>query len=858
MSNVVELLIILLDEIKPLKNIKLDDWNLIINSVKNNLNNSKNFIYSSPDPLIEAFSTLLNSYLSNKYGLPGSNLYNALTLGRILRENVNINQNIEEQNINDDDKKKNIFVNTIKRLFNKDVENEINERRYYRDPYKLRSGSSKGGSQLISSNTTTDTNTINENNEDTNITNENNEVENLDITNENNTILIEDTSSVTVLGQADSNTNNLTTTVETTTEDTSTIGASTVTEEKNNNEIAVVTKTRESDTNSKDTNNKDTNNKDTNNKDSTSKDIKGSEVISSQTSTAGASTVTGTVTGNIYIPLNNIINEMKNINLYVVALEMIRASVRNVNNQRDVFNYRAIDPSVFNTNGIDYSIQIITSNVKQQHHINFGDILRLKRVDAFTVIDKFGKKHINIIMSIKNFPTMRLWHSNLYNFSNTVLGHTATTSTTNTTTSTTGPSTVTEGKRANSMGMECNRERELINTFSTPGKRANSMVTECTMGKGATVTKDTKGNMNTSTEDSEDIGGGGPDTVTEVINIYGGIKINITNEDNRIIEFLKNWSKKLNPNQLLTSEYLKKLSEASENPYDFIVKILSVWINENTILVTDNINKAIVCNFDPILISNLFNSFNPLQRGDWIKLRSFVRIFNDNKIITLTTTKYSCVTRLPLQFFHNQQDKFVTVSVTVTGPPDTSSLVIYIILTNLINLIIKLISNLIRERRVNLDVWSKTSCLNNSFPKRFKRSPTFIQKLLSTQPIVLRERELIVVRIVQVLRELQVLGSKPSAVILIVLLLQKVLLNKILLSIVLTRERELTTGMECTSTNSVRELIYTFGTPGKGANSMVTECTSEKKSPPKGANTNTNTTTVLLYSILTTITTVYY
>ncbi|XP_954225.1 choline kinase, putative [Theileria annulata] len=46
-----------------------------------------------------------------------------------------------------------------------------------------------------------------------------------------------------------------------------------------------------------------------------------------------------------------------------------------------------------------------------------------------------------------------------------------------------GASTVTEGKGANFTLTECNRERELNNTFSTSGKGANSMPMECTSEK---------------------------------------------------------------------------------------------------------------------------------------------------------------------------------------------------------------------------------------------------------------------------------------------------------------------------------------------------------------------------------------
>uniref|UniRef100_A0A3B0MG61 Choline kinase, putative n=1 Tax=Theileria annulata TaxID=5874 RepID=A0A3B0MG61_THEAN len=77
--------------------------------------------------------------------------------------------------------------------------------------------------------------------------------------------------------------------------------------------------------------------------------------------------------------------------------------------------------------------------------------------------------------------------------------NTLTTINNNTTKDPTGASTVTKGKGANFTLTECNRERELNNTFtttgkgandtfSTSGKGANSMGTECTSGKGANST----------------------------------------------------------------------------------------------------------------------------------------------------------------------------------------------------------------------------------------------------------------------------------------------------------------------------------------------------------------------------------
>ncbi|GFE55721.1 alpha telomere binding protein, putative [Babesia ovis] len=116
--------------------------------------------------------------------------------------------------------------------------------------------------------------------------------------------------------------------------------------------------------------------------------------------------------GNQYLTLSQVKGNMTKINLYVVAVEMIRAVYRDHTLQRDILNYRAVDPSVYMTpdgEERDYSIQITSPYTTTPYHVNYGDIIRMKRVDAQLVVDKAGNRHINIIMTLKNHPSMRVW-----------------------------------------------------------------------------------------------------------------------------------------------------------------------------------------------------------------------------------------------------------------------------------------------------------------------------------------------------------------------------------------------------------------------------------------------------------------
>ncbi|KAK2197597.1 Nucleic acid-binding [Babesia duncani] len=116
--------------------------------------------------------------------------------------------------------------------------------------------------------------------------------------------------------------------------------------------------------------------------------------------------------GPICPALSSLSGDMELVDIYLVAVEMIRATIRDMVHQCDVLNYRGIDPSV-ETNCdtmSDYSIQIIASNEHKQYHIGFGDILRLKRVKVQHVCDKGGKTHFNILMDHKNRSSIRCWN----------------------------------------------------------------------------------------------------------------------------------------------------------------------------------------------------------------------------------------------------------------------------------------------------------------------------------------------------------------------------------------------------------------------------------------------------------------
>ncbi|XP_952132.1 uncharacterized protein TA13990 [Theileria annulata] len=212
----------------------------------------------------------------------------------------------------------------------------------------------------------------------------------------------------------------------------------------------------------------------------------------------------------------------------------------------------------------------------------------------------FGCRSEFLISSVHHrIEFKRLWKYNIINnnipwkFINpvTVLGHTDSTVVPGTsTTGTIGASIVTEGKGANSTGMEC-----------TPGKGANSTGMECTPGKGAnftaiectgekipnkiavvtktresdTFTKDTKevGERVTTDGLDEGVGCREPDTVTENLNIKNIIIRNFNYQD-KTIEFITN---------LISTVLDYSRYSNSKNTFNILLNLYSIVGNFNNI-----------------------------------------------------------------------------------------------------------------------------------------------------------------------------------------------------------------------------------------------------------------------------------
>ncbi|ORM40349.1 uncharacterized protein BXIN_2192 [Babesia sp. Xinjiang] len=294
-----------------------------------------------------------------------------------------------------------------------------------------------------------------------------------------------------------------------------------------------------------------------------------------------------------YLPLSHVKETMTRINVYVVAVEMIRASVRNLITQRDLLNYRAIDPSIHGTtegDDIDYSVQILAPNCTNQFHVNYGDIIRLKRVDTKLVVDKSGNRHINIIMSLKNHPSMRVW----------------------------------------------------------PNSECRVRTDEPEKGDEGTAGEDQ------THQQSQ------PDPLqqleSEALLIYGGNRTRVDNEDLEIISRLREWVRtKLDAAELTGNRnFLHTIAGASEAASDFVVCVLEVTPEpEVNLVVSDSTSMAVVMGMNDILVSNLLESNNRIQPGEWIKLRYVQRLpqqfkrANGSSYVVLKASTFSCATRLP-------------------------------------------------------------------------------------------------------------------------------------------------------------------------------------------------------------------
>ncbi|UKJ87992.2 hypothetical protein MACJ_000434 [Theileria orientalis] len=588
---------------------------------------------------------------------------------------------------------------------------------------------------------------------------------------------------------------------------------------------------------------------------------------------------------HVYTPLREINSTTDKVNLYLVATEMIKSKFFIFKRKMCVFNYNAVDPSVYFNQSyvnpdVDYSIQILAPIDGMHHHINFGDILRLKRVDAHVKHEK-GKKYVNILIPDKCNPTVRAWRLNNLDDANNNLddANSSSSDTLNSSGSSTAPYTgntnslavtgsaavtensvyndaensgksinsgksnsnvsnhgttgtgsgstsgssvtlvglksageatdnveIADGNDSASVGAESHatsddtvivEERLVIDGAIVPDIRKNDITKSGCEAVDLINSINTSENYNTSTsssvrdntntsssvrDDSDNVGAievnvDGTDGATTAIKatavadtsdsgatavntgnstavgtsndndvattandveaenfevwkrnsitVIGSDNLTYTKKDYNILMHLKEYSKRLDPVKVFRRpDLLRTLSQASPENLDFIVKVHNVS-KDYTFVVSDATAKALVVELDPMLVENVFRSYNPVKKGDWIKLRSFYKAEGCTSL-TLRPSSFACVTRLPplsQKVVGDETPRPAEKNVNkangskANGLPGSKK-------------------ENGRNRTVNLEVWTRTSCLNNSFPKRIKKSPSFIEKLLSTHHTV--------------------------------------------------------------------------------------------------------------------------
>ncbi|BAM39049.1 conserved hypothetical protein [Theileria orientalis strain Shintoku] len=511
---------------------------------------------------------------------------------------------------------------------------------------------------------------------------------------------------------------------------------------------------------------------------------------------------------HVYTPLKEINNSTNKVNLYLVATEMIKSKLFIFKRKMYVFNYNAVDPSVYFNQSyvnpeVDYSIQILAPIDGVHHHINFGDILRLKRVDAHVKHEK-GKKYVNILIPDKCNPTVRasvtlvgarpmgevadnaevaegnetlsvggeshtscsddvvlveerlVIDGNMANvrrrsgdrreFEDNYVGNSSNTneySDANTTSSIredsgsgdiTGTSDgITDNTGANSGDLGTS-EVSVDGTDSATTAittTANAAAPTNTANTGGSSTGSTTSVNTCSTTEVTHAGAKDVDSDNfelwkrNAITVIGSDKLSYTMKDYNILMYMKEYAKRLDPVKVFRRpDLLRKLSEANSENLDFIVKVHNVS-KDYTFIVSDATAKALVVELDPMLIENVFRSYNPVKKGDWIKLRSFYKAEGCSSL-TLRPSSFACITRLPPMSQKVVGDEQARSSEKNVNRANSSK----------VNGLSGSKKENGRTRTVNLEVWTRTSCLNNSFPKRIKKSQSFIEKLLSTQHTV--------------------------------------------------------------------------------------------------------------------------
>ncbi|GBE61405.1 aminotransferase class III, putative [Babesia ovata] len=370
--------------------------------------------------------------------------------------------------------------------------------------------------------------------------------------------------------------------------------------------------------------------------------------VAAATSTTDVSAAT--TESHIYVPLASLKHAQSSISMYVVAVEMIRSNLRSTRTQTDFLNYRAIDPSVYGTAGnkaVDFSVQILLSNDSKHFHVNYGDVIRLRRVNAEFVTDKSGKKHVNIIMNAKNFSAIRIWPNDACRV-------------------TQDPQEPDVSAASEPVEDKCKSKRHRPDALEK--------------------------------------------LASEALVIYGGTRTRVDDVDLEMVTKLRTWVRDTLDAKALTTnpEFARTIADAGPCGSDFIVCVLDVSPEPGVnLLVSDASSMAVVMGLNDILVSNLLESHNRVQPGEWLKLRyvqrsvmPFKRADGTNHV-ALTASNFSTVTRLPI----------LDLPYIKPVPPTAAR------------------SKKLR-RVTRMKMWNEASGLNRQFPLRLRNSTGYVNRLL--------------------------------------------------------------------------------------------------------------------------------
>ncbi|GIX64209.1 aminotransferase class III, putative [Babesia caballi] len=310
----------------------------------------------------------------------------------------------------------------------------------------------------------------------------------------------------------------------------------------------------------------------------------------------GPTTAAPITSPEVYRPLSSVTGDLQSVNMYVVAVEMIRVMPRSEKFRYDMVNYKVIDPSVHGEThdaDPDYSLLLLVDGGPNQFHVSFGDIIRLRRVDTTLRVDKSGKQHINIYGRLHKYPAMRLWRATEWLTRPDPLPS--------------GPDGASETQAPADASHES--EAEALERLRS-----------------------------------------------EAVVLFQEGETRVYREDLEHITRLREWVRReLNVFDLtIRPKFRRKIAEAGPEASDFVVCVLEVSPEPAVnLVVSDESSMAVLTRLNDILVSNLLESSNSIKPGDWLKVKSVQRARQPFKradgttYVELEETQYTCVTRLP-------------------------------------------------------------------------------------------------------------------------------------------------------------------------------------------------------------------